>query len=199
MKIAIIVEGKTEKVFMPFLRKHLEKTLAGKMPRLDAVPYDGRIPKGEKLKRHVKNLLSGRSRNAADYVLALTDVYTGTNDFENALDAKTKMKNWVGDEPRFFPHAAQYEFEAWLLPYWSTIQILTNQSKAPPSSNPETVNHNKPPSHHIKAIFEMGRHGHSYVKTRDAGSILSKNDMSVAIEQCSELKAFVDRIISLCK
>ena len=32
MKIAIIVEGKTEKAFMPYLREYLKTHLAGTMP-----------------------------------------------------------------------------------------------------------------------------------------------------------------------
>ncbi|MCL2010112.1 MAG: DUF4276 family protein [Synergistaceae bacterium] len=192
------MEGKTEKVFMPYVRKYLGKILAGRMPRLDTIPYDGRVPTGEKLKRVVENLLSGRSRNPADYVLALTDVYTGTNDFKDASDAKDKMKKWVGNEPRFYPHAAQYDFEAWLLPYWPRIQELTKQEKKAPSGNPETVNHCKPPSCHIREIFEMGDNGYGYVKTRDVRRILEGQDLSVAIAQCPELKAFVNTIISVC-
>ncbi len=61
------------------------------MPKLDPLPYDGRIPKNDKLKRKVKNLLKGPQ--AADHVIALTDVYTGSNppDFTSASDAKKKM------------------------------------------------------------------------------------------------------------
>ena len=43
MKITLIVEGKTEKAFLPYLRKFLESRLPNKMPRLDVNPYDGRI------------------------------------------------------------------------------------------------------------------------------------------------------------
>jgi len=43
MKISLIVEGKTERAFMPYLRKFLQNRLAGKMPKLDVYPYDGRI------------------------------------------------------------------------------------------------------------------------------------------------------------
>ena len=57
-------------------------------------------------------------------MIALTDVYTGNRDFQDAEDAKEKMREWVGENPRFFPHAAQFEFEAWLLPFWTTIQRL---------------------------------------------------------------------------
>jgi hypothetical protein len=95
MKMSIIIEGRTEKAFLPYLRNFLKNRLAGNMPRLDVFPYDGRIPKQDKLKRVVENLLIGR--NPANHVIALTDVYTGTtpSDFKNAQDAKDKMRQWV--------------------------------------------------------------------------------------------------------
>jgi len=68
------------------------------------------------LRRHVDRLLR-TGRTPADAVIALTDVYTGTGDFRDAEDAKTKMWEWVGENTKFFPHAAQYEFEAWLIPF----------------------------------------------------------------------------------
>ncbi|HLP62172.1 MAG TPA: DUF4276 family protein [Candidatus Deferrimicrobium sp.] len=198
MKIVIIVEGKTEKAFLPYLKKFLQTRLEGKMPRLGIHSYDGRIPTGDKLKRVVQNLLNGR--NAVDHVIALTDVYTGSRppEFTDADDAKNKMRRWVGVETRFHPHAAQFEFEAWLLPYWPTIQKLAGCKKNPPGINPEKVNHDNPPARRIKEIFEAGKCRDSYVKVRDAGRILQDNDLSVAIAQCLELKAFVNTIISIC-
>jgi hypothetical protein len=180
---------------MPYLRVYLEKHLANKMPKIILSCYDGRIPKEDKLKRVVEKLLIGK--NAADYVIALTDVYTGTSDFTDADDAKYKMEQWVGGETRFFPHVAQYEFEAWLLPYWDTIKKLAGHNKKAPAGNPEMVNHSKPPALYIREIFEAGKCRDSYVKPRDAGRILRENDLSIAINQCAELKAFVNRIISL--
>lgn len=197
MKISIIVEGKTEKAFMPYLREYLKTRLPGGMPQLDPFVYDGRIPKGDKLKRVVANLLQGRS--AAECVIALTDVYTGTTppDFQDAADAKFQMRQWVGNEPRFHPHAAQYDFEAWLLPYWPTIQKLAGHNKTAPAGNPENVNLNNPPAYRIKEIFEIGQCRDSYVKPRDASRILRENDLSAAINQCAELKAFVNTILSI--
>lgn len=92
MKISIIVEGKTEKAFLPYLRDFLKNRLVGDMPRLDVFPYDGRIPKEDRLRRVVENLLGGGK--PADHVIALTDVYTGTNppDFTDAQDARNKMR-----------------------------------------------------------------------------------------------------------
>lgn len=149
MKIAILVEGATETAFKQILLDFLKSRLQQRMPTLKFLPDNGRIPKEEKLRRKVENLLTGN--DAFNAVIALTDIYTGTNDFKDAADAKAKMREWVGNNPNFYPHAAQYDFEAWLLPYWSTIQRLAGgHNKSAPKGLPEQVNHNKPPSYHIK-------------------------------------------------
>jgi len=192
MKIAVLVEGKTEVAFMPTLRNFLKQRLR-QMPKLDPKPYDGRIPKEGKLRRNVEYLL-----DTYDAVIALTDVYTGARDFIDAADAKTKMREWVGDNPAFYPHAAQYDFEAWLLPYWITIQELSKHNRAAPSGPPEQVNHNNPPANRIKEIFELGKCRDSYIKPRDAKRILEKNDLNVSARACPELKAFLNTILTLC-
>ncbi len=198
MRIAIVVEGQTEKAFKPYLLAYLQTQLAGKMPKLDFVPYDGRIPKGGKLKRVVEHLLTDR-KQPADAVIALTDVYTGSTppEFPTAEDAKKKMREWVGAESRFHPHVALHDFEAWLLPYWSKVKKLTGSNHKAPGSAPEKVNHVDPPAYRLAEVFRTGSKTQSYVKTRDAGRILKGEDLSVAINACPELKAFVDTIISL--
>ena len=197
MKISILVEGKTEKAFKPFLITYLQTRLPGKMPKLDMVPYDGRIPTGEKLKRVVENLLNAK-KEPSQAVIALTDVYTGSipPQFPTAEAAKRKMREWVGAEARFYPHVALHDFEAWLLPYWEKIKRLTGSNRKAPGSSPEEINHDKSPAYHLKEAFRTGSKTESYVKTRDAGRILKDEDLSVAIHACPELKAFVDRIIS---
>jgi len=83
LKVTILVEGRTEMAFRPHLRAFLETRLQGRMPRLDFFTYNGRIPKEEKLRRTVETLLSvGNPPSSA--VIALTDVYTGTDDFRDA-------------------------------------------------------------------------------------------------------------------
>ena len=101
MRIAILVEGKTETAFKPHLVAFLSKKLPDKMPKLEFSRHDGRIPTDQKLKRLVQMLLSD-GKNPADAVIALTDVYTGSNppDFPEAQDAKDKMRAWVGEEPK---------------------------------------------------------------------------------------------------
>lgn len=165
------------------------------MPNLDFFPYDGRIPKGDELKKKVETSLRGK--NPSDHVIALTDVYTGAADFSDAEDAKNKMRDWVGKETRFSPHVALHDFEAWLLPYWPDIQRLAGHNNAAPAHNPETVNHSNPPAHRIKEVFEIGKSRDSYSKVRDATRILKDKDLGVAISNCAELRAFVNTIIRL--
>jgi len=198
MRVALLVEGKTETAFLPHLRGFLEVHLPGKMPKLDPLPYDGRIPIGAKLRRVVKQLLNDAGR-PANHVVALTDVYTGTQppDFTTAADAKRKMREWVDGEDRFHPHVALHDFEAWLLPYWPVIQKLAGHNRTAPGGNPEMVNHNNPPAHRIREIFRTGSKGRAYVKPRDANRILRECDLSVAVTRCPELKAFVNTILSV--
>lgn len=99
---------------------------------------------------------------------------------------------------RFHPHAAQHDFEAWLLPYWPYIQRLAGHNKAAPQGNPESVNHNNPPSYRIKEVFRIGRCRNDYIKARDAGRILRDNDLSVAVFLCPELKALINTILAVC-
>ena len=199
MRIAVLVEGKTETAFKPHLLAFLQTRLAGKMPKLDFVPYDGRIPSGGKLKRVIENLLND-SKRPANAVIALTDVYTGSipPEFPTADDAKVKMREWVGAEARFHPHVALHDFEAWLLPYWDKIKKLTGSNHKAPRLSPEKVNHGKSPAYHLAEVFRTGSKTRSYVKARDAGRILKDEDLSVAVNACPELKAFVDTVISFC-
>jgi hypothetical protein len=193
MKISIMVEGKTETGFKPHLIEFLKLRLPEHMPRLDPFRYDGRIPKGDKLRRAVETLLN----TGSDAVIALTDVYTGTNDFQNAADAKTKMRQWVGQNDRFYPHVAQHDFEAWLLPYWDDIQVIAGHNRKAPPGTPEAVNHNRPPSKHIEEIFRIGTCRDGYSKPRDANRILRGKDLMVAATRCPELKAFLNTILTL--
>ena len=196
MKVTVLVEGKTEQAFKPHLLEFLKRRLAGRMPNVDFFPCHGRIYKEDKLRRTVEGLLRN-GKVPSDAVIALTDVYTGTNDFVDAADAKRKMRVWVGNNERFHPHAAQYDFEAWLLPFWTDIQELAGHNRSAPPGPPEAVNHSRPPSHHIREIFKVGIRREAYSKSRDANRILRGKDLTVPASQCPELKAFLNTILTL--
>ena len=196
MKIAILVEGKTETAFKPHLRAFLERRLPGRMPNIDMFRYDGRIPKEDNLRRIVKNLLNS-GRPPSDAVIALTDIYTGTREFTDGDDAKRKMRTWVGPEGRFHPHVAQYDFEAWLLPFWSDIRRLAGHNRGAPAGSPEGINHDHPPSYHLREIFRTGTCRDDYSKPRDANRILRGQDLAISAGACPELKAFLNTILTL--
>lgn len=194
MNICIICEGRTEKAFKATLVKFLESRISGRMPRLTFDLHDGPIPKAERLDRVVRQKLVS-VKQPVDAVIALTDVYP---EFTDAEDAKAKMIKWVGNEPRFYPHVAQHDFEAWLLPYWKEVINLAKRQAKPFGENPEEVNHNNPPARRLKQLFEAGGCRDSYNKPRDASRILRDVNLMVAIEACAELKAFVNTILTLC-
>ena len=198
MKITILVEGKTEQAFRPHLLEFLKDRIAERQqrPHLDFFPCHGRVYKEDKLRRTVEALL-GNGRSPSNAVIALTDVYTGTDDFVDAADAKRKMRAWVGKNDNFYPHAAQHDFEAWLLPFWSDIQALAGHKKAAPPGPPESVNHDRPPAHHIREIFRIGTCRDDYSKPRDANRILRGKDLAEAANKCPELKAFLNTILTL--
>ena len=95
MTIGLIVEGRTEKAFLPHLRGFLKKCApSGSLPRLSSHVCDGRISTGQKLRRVVERLLVDQDASAA----------------------RKKMHERVGEDHKFYPHAAQHDSEAWLLP-----------------------------------------------------------------------------------
>lgn len=155
MNIILMVEGKTEKAILEPLRNFLAPKLPNKMPKFMLRPYHHLIPKKNNLKFEVNRYLNG-PKDPADAVIALTDVYTGKREFKDAKDAKSKMKEWVGNESRFYPCAAQYEFEAWLLPFWEDLQKMAKHNASSPGPNPELINHSNPPSKRIKNLFRGG-------------------------------------------
>ncbi len=126
MRITILCEGKTANSFKPCLNRFLRTKLAGKMPRLDFSVYNGAIPTKDKLQRRVSKLLNTGVKRQ-DAVIALTDVYP---DFPDAAEAKKLMRQWVGKEPKFYPHVALHDFEAWLLPYWGGVSKIWLRKKA---------------------------------------------------------------------
>lgn len=199
MRIALLVEGQTEKAFLPSLRRYLARHLPTNMPRLEPCVQRGRLPRGAALKKTVEQLLN-HPRNPVDHVIALTDVYTGDNPpiYSNAADAKAKMREWVGKEKRFHPHAAQYDFEAWLIPYWGYIQKMAGHNQSVPSSVPEQINHGNPPGRRMQNLFQVGTRPGAYVKRRDAARILDNNDLGIAVAQCPELKSLINTILTIC-
>lgn len=191
-----MVEGATESAFKRTLVTFLAGRLQGEnLPKLEFRPCDCTLPRGRELKRQVELRLA--PPHEADHVIAVTDVHTGAQppEFTSAEDAIRKMRDWVGPNPRFHAHAAQHEFEAWLLPYWPTIQQIAGSNRAQPSGQPENVNHTSPPSARIKEAFRTGAKRIDYKKRIHGPKILENQDLLVAAAACPQLKALLNTII----
>jgi len=111
------------------------------------------------------------------------------------------MRQWAGPEPRFYPHAAQHDFEAWLLQYGDEIKNATGCNRNCPSGNPELVKHGKPPARYLHQAYRTGtrtRNTRSYIKAIEPLAILRGQDLTVAAKKCGELRALLDTILTLC-
>jgi hypothetical protein len=144
-----------------------------------------------KLRRRVYLELRGPRVKA---VVGLIDVYP---DFSSAGKAKQFLREAVGDEPRFYAHAAQYDVEAWLLPYWDFICRRLGVRKAKPSAHPEQVNLERPPSQRLNELYRIARPPRKYVKPIEMATILRKQDLTIAANQCPELKGLLNTLLSL--
>jgi len=134
-----------------------------------------------------------RRPNVTD-VVGLIDVYP---DFTSAAEAKQFLRNAVGDEPRFYAHAAQYDVEAWLFPYWDFICKRVGVQRTKPSANPEEVNLMHPPSRHLDELYRIAKPPRKYVKPIEMATILRDQDLIIAAGQCPELKSLLNTLLDL--
>jgi hypothetical protein len=93
------------------------------------------------------------------------------------------------------PKRVETSLDAWELATF--CRYHAGHKKAAPPGQPESVNHNKPPSYHICEIFRVGSCRDDYSKPRDAGRILRGKDLTVAANRCPELKAFLNANLTL--
>ena len=145
----------------------------------------------DKLRGRVRRELAGRDVAG---VVGLIDVFP---QFENAAAAKAFLRQAAGDLSGFHAHAAQYDVEAWLLPYWDDICRRVGVTQSPPGANPETVDGNNPPAYRLKALYRRARPKRKYVKTKEMYAILKGKDLTVAAGRCPEFKAFLNTLLTL--
>jgi hypothetical protein len=194
VRFVIICEGRTEGSLAEALRQFIGNRLdavgrANENPRIQFVTENGAVPMGAILQRTVKLHL----KVADTFVIVLTDVYPY---FPDASSAKSALARAVGDEPRFAAHAACYDFEAWLLPFWDTIKQRCGVEQPSFGANPELVNHIKPPAHRLHELYRRHKPNPlNYNKPREAAAILRVNDLTHAANQCTELRLFLNTML----
>ena len=196
MRIVLLCEGTSELALKGALKTFLDEWCEQrglKRVKIAIKPFE-HSPNCKEIQRHLAR--HGQDPEVAG-VIALTDVYPN---FPNAGKAKDFLTGCAKDSPYkdiFVAHAAQYEFEAWLLPFWRDICGRLKVSAKEPGANYEQVDDQKPPSHHLKELYS--RAWRKYDKVAEATMILKRHPIEKAAESCPELQALLETLRKLCR
>jgi hypothetical protein len=195
LTIILLVEGSTEKTLTDKIKEFLdERATAHGRSRVRLQTRKIKSTSPEALGRQIKLELQSRNTEA---VVGLIDVFP---QFQRANAAAAKrflieVAHQVGVTRGFYAHAAQYDVEAWLLPYWDDICRRIGAAQGRPGSDPEQVDGNKPPSYHLQDLYQSV--GRKYVKTTEMSAILKGKDLVVAANVCAELKSLLNTLLQL--
>lgn len=192
MTIVLLVEGKTEAA----LKRHLKRFLDGRAeaeerPKVALRTKDVMTLNESRLRRRIRLELSDAQVSA---VIGVIDVYPN---FTSATEAKDFLRRAGDGNPDFFAHAAQYEVEAWLLPYWEAICKRVGVHHAAPGAQPEQVDLIHPPSHRLEALYRLARPRRKYIKTIEMAAILQGEDLTIAANLCPEFKCLLNTLLHL--
>ncbi len=192
MKIVVFCEGKSEQALRTGLRELVqERDRAAARIGIFTRTLDGPTVR-KKLGRLVELCLS---QEDVAGVVVLTDVYP---DFKNAEEAKAQLRQLVGSQGttnRFRAHAAQFDLEAWIIPWWDELVRELRVTASRPGAKPEEINGGKPPSMHIRELFKRAKR--SYEKPLDAAKWLTADRLTRAAAYCPELKSFLNSLLEL--
>jgi len=193
MTIVLLVEGDTERALKDHLKAFLDQRAdaEGKpRVRLETRPEVG----------HTKGRFRNRVRLELDKpgvtaVVALIDVFPN---YADASAAKADLAEKAGNAADFHAHAAQYDVEAWLLPFWGDICRRVGVTQSAPGNNPEQVDQNTPPSYRLKELYRLAKpKPRRYVKTTEMYAILRNKDLRTIAGQCAEFKVFINTLLTL--
>lgn len=190
MTIILLAEGATETELKRHLKRFLDEQ-AEKANRPLVRLHSAKIEPLTKLQRQVMLQLE---KPDVEAVIGLIDVFPN---YPSAQAAKAALQKAVGHDPRFIPHAAQFDVEAWLLPYPAQLRKLIGRAKIPAFPTPETVNHLKPPSYLLNELCHLEKK--NYSKPERLGFVLRDQDLTVAAHACPELKELLNTLLKLSR
>jgi hypothetical protein len=190
--ILLLAEGKTEIALKECLKRFLdERAMAEGRPKVALRTKDIMTLNESKLRGRIRLELRVPQVMA---VVGLIDVYPH---FASAAEAKDFLRRAAGDEPRFYAHAAQYEVEAWLLPYWDAICRRVDVHLAVPGPYPEQVNLDYPPSKRLGELYRLAKPPRKYIKPIEMAAVLRDKNLMIAADQCPEFRALLNTLLAL--
>ncbi len=193
MSVVLLAEGDTERALKEHLKSFLDNraTLEGRQ-RISLLSRSYLSLRKDKLNRQVQLLLDEPGIEA---VVALIDVFPS---FANAAEAKAWLNESAGESKGFYAHAAQFDVEAWLLPYWDDICRRLKLEKRRPGARPEHVDGHRPPAYHLDGLYRQAKpRARKYNKPIEMREILRGKDLTVAADACPEFKSFLNTLLAL--
>ncbi|MCH7719816.1 MAG: DUF4276 family protein [Planctomycetes bacterium] len=189
MRVVVICEGKTEVTLRPawtklVQRRRLTKATAAIKTRAMRGPVCQ-----PKLVRVVGEL--GAKSDVAG-IIVLTDVYPASS----AQEVMGKINRLVAEAAPKAPcrtHVAQFDVEAWAMPFWDEIAASLGFEASRPRAKPEDINHKNPPSKRLRALYR--RAGYAYDKVRDGRKWLTADRLERAAKDCPQLKDFLNSLL----
>ncbi len=193
MTIVLLVEGDTERALKDHIKAFLDRRAdVEEKPR---VRLETRSEVGHTKARFRTRVQLELARPDVTAVVALIDVFPG---YEDAGAAKADLVEKAGSTDHFYAHAAQYDVEAWLLPFWDDICRRVGVAQKAPGRNPEQVDHSKPPAYRFKELYQLAKpKPRKYVKTTEMYDILRSKDLVTIARKCPEFKAFINTLLTL--
>ena len=201
-RIALFVEGDTERTLPTFFHKWLDPQLPETCKLgITAVKFQGVSNFLDDLPKKVESYLN---EGRANFVVGLVDLYgIPSNRIDLSKHASIKQKvsaarayirNLIRFQfrTRFRQHFAVHEIEAWLLAYperWPP-EVRDQIKKRPP----EQVNFKEPPAKFLKRILRGG-----YNKTVRAKILFPVVDPQSAIDKCPFLKLLAEDLLAIAR
>lgn len=201
MKFVLLMEGWTEKVLPPFLKRWLDAQLRQPVG-IHPVRFEGN--------QHYLKDFAGKTafhlqRQDTIAVFGLLDLYGLKLDYPKHADREQKIKfareHLTGkvapaDRSRFRQHFAVHETEAWMLcdaRLFPAIKLPKNCER------PEDINFDEPPSQLLDKLYSQGREGRGYKKTTMARNLLPKLDPNLVYQQCPNFRIMMDDMRTLAQ
>jgi len=190
MKVVVFCEGSTEEALRTGLREFVQARVrgAGRIG-IETRSLDGPVMR-KKLGRLVELSLA---KSDVVGVVALSDVYPDFHDAKEAREALKRFGAVAGRDPRFRPHAAQFDLEAWIMPFWSEIAKHLGVNATTPGARPEEIDNQRPPSHHLRDLYAKAKQ--RYEKVLDGAKWLTAERLETAAGHCPELKSFLNSLL----
>jgi hypothetical protein len=200
MKIVVLCEGYTERAVVSDLFSRWLNPRVSERIGIKPVRFNG-----------WKQLVDDAPRKAGFHlrdpkvlgVIALLDLY-GPTFYPEHLKSSEERRIWGTkhlkdhlEDPRYRPHFAVHEVEAWILAQPDILDPKVRRKLPGKAVNPEVVNSNQPPAKLLDDIYSEV-FGKGYKKVVEGNKLFSKLDPEIVYEKCPAFKALADDLLRFC-